>query len=106
MRALIVLCGFLFSCASFAGESWVQNTKISYVEFHGNQFTVSFDDAHTSNGCGHPGSVAAMDTSTEPGKTYYSFFLAAYAAGKTVSVRVTDAACFGDRPTILQIQGH
>lgn len=98
-------CLFMTTNAT-AADSWVRQAKVTSVEFYGSQFTVTFDKEHQAKGCGHPGNVVAMNTSSEPGKTHYSFFLAAYTTGKLVSVRITDDGCSGDRPTIRQIQGH
>ncbi|WP_444995494.1 hypothetical protein [Aliikangiella sp. IMCC44359] len=106
MKKILLVLGLLISTSVVAGSSTVQNAKIVSVEFYGSQFTVYFDKPHTSKGCGHPGDVVAMDTSFEPGKAHYSFFLMAYSANKSVSVTVTDTNCSGDRPTISKIVGH
>jgi len=105
-KRLIFIAVSLLSFNSFAADSWVGQAKVTGVEFYGSQFTVSFDKEHTAKGCGHPGNVAAMNSSTDPGKAHYAFFLAAYTTGKLVSVQVTDAICSGDRPTIKVIKGH
>ena len=104
-KFVVAFVACLLSGQILAGDSWVQDAKIEKVEFYGNQFTVYFNKPHSSNACGHPGNVVAMNSAAEPGKTHYSFFLAAYTAKKTVSVKVTDDNCYGDRPTIKVITG-
>jgi hypothetical protein len=106
MKKILPLGFLLLSTSTFSAPSWVSNAKITKVEFYGSQFTVHLDKPHSSSDCGHTGAVVALDPSSDPGKAHYSFFLMAYASQKSVSVRVTDAVCSGDRPTILQIQGH
>lgn len=107
MNKLIALISLLFvSNVVLATDSWVSNATITKVEFYGNQFTLYFDKTHSATACGHPMSVVAINTASEPGKSHYSFFLAAYSANRQVSVKITDSTCNGDRPTIKQIIGH
>ncbi|QPB83689.1 hypothetical protein CWC22_012080 [Pseudoalteromonas rubra] len=94
------------SMFSQAGISQVSGAKIQIIEFYGNQFTISIDKSHTSKGCGHPGNVVAIDTSKEPGATQYSALLAIWMANKSVSMRITDETCSGDRPTLLNWSAH
>ena len=89
------------SCLSHAGVSQIVGAKIQAIEFYGHQFTVVLDKPHSSKGCGHPGNAVAIDTSKEPGKTQYSALMSAWVASKTVSMRVTDETCSGDRPTLM-----
>ena len=96
---LIGLALLVQSTLSFAADSTVTNAKITKVEFWGSQFTVYLDKPHTALGCGHRFSFA-MDSLAEQSKPYMSVLLTTWAAGKTVSVKVTDSVCSGDRPTL------
>ncbi|CCN46704.1 exported hypothetical protein [Vibrio nigripulchritudo MADA3029] len=86
---------------SQAGISQVHGAKIQNIEFYGDQFTVLLDKQHSSKGCGHPGNVVSLDSSKEPGKTHYSALMTVWVAGKSINMRITDAICNGDRPTLL-----
>ncbi|GJL66563.1 MAG: hypothetical protein NPIRA05_15340 [Nitrospirales bacterium] len=76
------------------------------VEFYGTQFTVVLSTAHSSTACGIDGYRAAVDTATEPGRSYYAFLLAAYMNKTEVSILARDTDCSGDRARIIQIMGH
>lgn len=104
-RFLLGIFALIFSGQVLATVSWVHDAKIEKVEFYGNQFTVYFDKAHSAKGCGHPGNVVAVDSATQPGIAHFTFFLAAYTANKTVSVKISDESCNGDRPKVLVITG-
>ena len=107
---LLIQIMIVFSALSItvlrATDSWITETQLTKVEFYGTQFTIYFDKPHEAGGCGHTGNVAALNTNSEPGKTYYSFFLTAYAAKKPVSLLVSDSTCNGDRPTLKVVRGH
>lgn len=99
LPACLLSFSIIFTNMAQATDSYVSNAKITSIEFYGKQFTVYFDKTHNATACGHSRS-AAMDSSTEPGKSYLAAFLVAWTTGRTVNVVVTDAICSGDRPTI------
>ena len=99
-KLLILLAIFLLPQLAIADESTVSDAKITKVEFYGAQFTVYLDKPHASPGCGHEQSFA-VDSATKVGSAHMSVLIAAWVAGKTITAKITDDNCFGDRPTLI-----
>ena len=108
MRKLKVLFLLLASISSTAHSSdfWVEG-QVSSLEFYGTQVSVFLSgETITLNMCGVTNRFAiSPSTHAEPlYGAYYSLLLAAYAAKKTLRLRVTDSTCSGDRTTIAYVR--
>src|SRR5689334_1671474 len=95
------------ACASVAqGADYFVTSQISAVEYYGAQMSVFLSGTLIpANSCGARDrftiSPAVIDELTY--KAQMSALLTAYASGKTVTLKVSDSACSGDRTSITYL---